>query len=195
MPTTHYYTLGAPSDSATVSAPTAEGLTQGLEIGVEPFSVDPPYDQDRVVYREGVGSAEVGFYNYHRWVASPGRLVQLALVEGLAGAPGIALVEPAASQTVYGGRLGGRVLYLEEVDRPSGAGGAEARVAIRFDLRDAEGETLWSETLSASSRSSRSSRSAAEPAQEAGRTVDLIRDAFDQVVTQARAGLSAALAR
>ena len=136
-----------------------------------------------------MGSTEVGFYNYHRWVSSPGRLVQLALVEGLAGAPGIALVEPAASQTVYGGRLGGRVLYLEEVDRPSGAGGVEARVAIRFDLRDAEGETLWSETLSATSRST------TEPVREAGRIVDLIRDAFEQVVTQARAGLSAALAQ
>ena len=43
-----YYTLGAPSDSATVSASTSKGLTQGLEIGVEPFSVDPPYDQDRL---------------------------------------------------------------------------------------------------------------------------------------------------
>ncbi len=81
------------------------------------------------------------------------------------------------------------MLYLEEVDRP---GGAEARVAIRFDLRDAEGETLWSETLSASSRSS---KSASAPVQDAGQIVDLIREAFDQVVSQARAGLSAALTR
>ncbi len=85
-PTTRYYVL-APSNTApeTVATPTGGS---GLRIGVEPFTVDPPYDRDQLVYRLGVDSVEVGFYSYHRWAAPLSELVAVAVAEGLRGTPG-----------------------------------------------------------------------------------------------------------
>ena len=80
-PTTRYYVL-APSRTAP-EAVTTVAETSGLRVGVEPFTVDPPYDRDQLVYRLGVDSVEVGFYSYHRWAAPLSDLVAVAMAEGL----------------------------------------------------------------------------------------------------------------
>ena len=86
-PTTHYYLLAPKGASLSAGAPASDSA--GLTVGVEPFTVDPPYDRDQLVYRLGLDSVEVGFYTYHRWAAPLGDLVALSLAEGLQGTPGI----------------------------------------------------------------------------------------------------------
>ena len=142
-PTTHYYVL-APTAVTSPPAPASEGL----RIAVEPFTVDPPYDRDQLVYRLGADSLEVGFYTYHRWAAPLGDLVALSLAEGLQGTPGIRSIEPWSSSGEYDALLRGRVLYLEEVDTP---GSQEARLRLELRLVDHDGVVFWSEEVAGSS--------------------------------------------
>ena len=67
MPTTHYYILEPRAGSS-------DDAGAGVAVGVLPFEVDPPYDQDRIVYRIGADSPKVGFYEYHRWAAPLSRM-------------------------------------------------------------------------------------------------------------------------
>ena len=71
-PVPHYYVLDGPMDGPHRGNPVPAG--DGLAIGVAPFRVDPPYDQDRLVYRLGKDAAEVRFYSYHRWAAPLSRM-------------------------------------------------------------------------------------------------------------------------
>ena len=64
-PATHYYLLEVTPKVEARSTAAERGVT----VGVRSFQVDPPYDQDRIVYRVGADSPEVGFYEYHRWAA------------------------------------------------------------------------------------------------------------------------------
>ena len=48
-PVTHYYTLDVPGYGTADSS-------IGLDVGVSPFHVAAPYDQDRIVYRIGESS-------------------------------------------------------------------------------------------------------------------------------------------
>ena len=47
-PESHYYTL-----RLSTTAPGNPSGADGLDVGVSTFHVDPPYDQDRIVYRVG----------------------------------------------------------------------------------------------------------------------------------------------
>jgi uncharacterized lipoprotein YmbA len=119
LPTTHYYVLELDPVAGTNGASAAgAGETAPWTIGVRPFTVDAPYDQDRIVYRVGEGSAEVGFYAYHLWAAPLDAMIAAAVATGLEGTPAVSIVEPAAAGRSYRAWLHGRVLALEEVDLP-----------------------------------------------------------------------------
>lgn len=178
LPATHYYTLGAPPEAANRPAPA--GRDAGAAIGVDSFVVDPPYDQDRIVYRSSPAATEIGFYNYHRWASPLGRLIQQAMVDGVRGARGVGVVEPAGSSGDYDARLGGRVLYLEQID---GGSGRTVRVALELVLRNGS-DVLWSETLEASVGGEITDGS------DAAR---LLGQAFAEIVDAARAGLESRL--
>ncbi len=176
LPETHYYTLfAAQEDRAGGGTPESEGMM----IGVETFVVDPPYDQDRLVYRPDPGSTEVGFYTYHRWASPLGRLVAVALGEGLRGTAGVASIEPAISTGIYSARLRGRVIQFEEIEF---AAAREARLSVEIELVDLSGEVLWKETLTGTGRS----EGGPEPIANFNR-------AFDGLLVPARAGLVSAL--
>ena len=81
MPPTHYYVLLDPSP------PTPAPAHAGPSLGVPPFHVDAPYDQDRLVYRIGADSPEVRFYAYHRWAVPLSRMLAQVASETLAGTP------------------------------------------------------------------------------------------------------------
>jgi len=177
-PTTRYYVL-APSRAAVATSTPAEAV--GLRVGVEPFTVDPPYDRDQLVYRLGVDSVEVGFYSYHRWAAPLSELVAVATAEGLRGTPGVALIEPWTSGGEYTALLHGRVIYLEEIDIP---GQQQARLRMELRLVDLEGATIWSDEVSGS---------AAGQSDTVEQIVEQLYAAFDQALEQARASLSRAI--
>lgn len=177
-PTTRYYVL-APSQAEPATVPTSSE-SQGLRIGVEPFTVDPPYDRDQLVYRLGVDSVEVGFYSYHRWAAPLSELVAVAMADGLRGTTGIRSIEPWTSAGEYDALLHGRVVYLEEIDVPDRQ---EARMRLELRLVGDEGSILWSQEVSGSA--SGHSATVAE-------IVEQLYSAFDQVLQQTRSSLAAA---
>ncbi len=136
LPTTHYYVL-EPQDVAR-SVPAS-----GLTIGVPALRVAAPYDQDRIVYRVGESSAEIGFYAYHRWAAPLGRMLSPIVAEACQGLSGVQRIEPAEADRQYDAYLHGRLVTLEEIDTPDGV-----RVLVRLDLRLVRnGVTVWSETV------------------------------------------------
>ena len=177
-PPTHYYLLAPTRPEPTVEPTTA--ASTGLVIGVDPFTVDPPYDRDQLVYRLGADSVEVGFYTYHRWAAPLGDLVAVSMAEGLEGTPGIHRIEPSTSGGDYSAFLRGRVLYLEEIDVP---GQQLARLALELRLVDREGKTLWSDQVQGTASGTN---------ETVASIVEQLYQAFDQALEQARSGLAAA---
>lgn len=134
-PLTRYYLLG----QLPTAAPGA--VTTGLDVGVRAFEVDPPYDQDRIVYRVGRDDAEVGFYAYHRWAAPLARMLPNLVAARLAGTPGLRSIEPAVPGRRYDAWLAGRVLGLEEIDHDAGQD-VEVRIELVLELPD--GSRVWS---------------------------------------------------
>ena len=156
MPTTHYYVLEP-------RAGASDDVGAGLTVGVLPFEVDPPYDQDRIVYRIGADSPRVGFYEYHRWAAPLSRMLPRIASAAFRDVEGVRRIEPVASGHRYDVRLYGRVITLEEVDT---AGGQHVRMDLVLTLIGSDGSTLWS--AAASGRS------------------DTSADTVEELVTQAR---------
>jgi uncharacterized lipoprotein YmbA len=163
---------------AEVATPSSEST--GLRIGVEPFTVDPPYDRNQLVYRLGTDSVEVGFYTYHRWAAPLGDLVAVSMAQGLRGTPGVDRIEPVTSGGDYSAFLRGRVVYLEEIDLP---GQQMARLSLELRLVDRDGLTLWSGEVEGSATGSN---------ETVAGIVEQLYQAFDQALAQARAGLAQA---
>lgn len=177
-PTTRYYVL-APSREVPASV-TPAADAEGLRIGVEPFTVDPPYDRDQLVYRLGADSVEVGFYTYHRWAAPLSELMAVAMAEGLRGTPGIELIEPWTSAGEYTALLHGRLIYLEEIDVP---GQQQARLRMELRLVDPDGAMIWSDEVSGS---------ASGQSETVEQIVQQLYAAFDQALDQTRASLAQA---
>ncbi len=150
VPTSRYYQLRGPGDAAD-AANVAARTDDGPSLGVLEFRVDPPYDQDRIVYRVGADAAEVGFYAYHRWAAPLSRMLPAVVAGALADLPGLGRVEPARPGGRYDVLLDGRLLALEEVD---GGGLASVRVSLMLRLEDADGTELWSGSVAGSSSAS-----------------------------------------
>jgi len=116
----------------------------GLSVGVKSFRVDPPYDQDRIVYRVGDPSAEIGFYAYHRWAAPLARMLPAVVAEGLVGTVGLSTIEPVTEGRAYEAYLHGRVRVVEEVDLSSGP---TIRLRTELTLRLKDGTELWNHEL------------------------------------------------
>jgi len=137
-PKSHYYVLDLPQ---AVPAPDRAGL----DIGVRAFDIDPPFDQDRIVYRVGAHSPEVGFYAYHHWAVPLTRMLPKAVAAGLAGTEGVGSIEPAQPGLHYDAVLRGRLITLEEIDEPSGQ---HVRIRLSLSLHQ-DNAVLWSYDLTA----------------------------------------------
>jgi uncharacterized lipoprotein YmbA len=140
VPPTHYYVLELREEYR--ASPTTP--REGLRVGVKSFLVDPPYDQDRIVYRVGDPSAEIGFYAYHRWAAPLARMLPAVVAEGLSGTEGLRSVEPVGEGGTYDAYLHGRVRAVEEVDLTSGP---TIRLRAELALRLKDGTELWTHQL------------------------------------------------
>ena len=135
MPETRYYQLAAPAARAPTSGETV--------VVVEPLSTDSAYDDDRIVYRQS--PYRLDYYDYHRWISSPGTMVSDYLAMSLAHTGRFRAVarELTDAAAVV---LGGRVIAIEEVDRSDHRW--EGRIVIELTLTDARtGEALWSQQL------------------------------------------------
>ncbi len=174
IPPTHYYVLSTP-------APPHTTIRKGLRVGVQPFRVNPPYDQDRIVYRVGSESPEVGFYAYHRWAAPLGRMLPGAVSLLLESGNPLASFEPAMPDRNYAAILDGHLLLLEEVDTPAEQ---QARLRLSLVLRSSAGEELWSASVF---------RSVSGQAEGVDEIVLQMRTALEGALRQMRPGITAAL--
>jgi uncharacterized lipoprotein YmbA len=190
LPPTHYYVVEldpAPGGEATrgsSGAATASGATTDAStwtIGVRPFAVDAPYDQDRIVYRVGEGSPEVGFYAYHLWAAPLSSMLAAAVATGLEGAPGVAAVEPVVAGRVYRAFINGRVLAVEEIDL---ADRQLVRAVIELRLVDREGAELWADVVTARGETR---------TEQVGDVVEALSAALGEALGRTRESLGAAL--
>ena len=174
LPTTHYYVLD-PSDLSS-----ARPLGEGLSVGVRTFRADPPYDQDRIVYRVGRHTAEVGFYAYHRWAAPLERMLPRVVAGSFGDLPGVKSIEPAATGRRYDAYLGGRILAFEEIDTPEGQ---RVRVQLHLYLL-LDDEEVWSETVTGNDTLT---------TEDVGQIVQRMRSTLATALESARAGLGQAL--
>jgi uncharacterized lipoprotein YmbA len=143
LPTTHYYTLVEPE------ALHEAGGEGPIEIGVLPFAVDAPFDQDRIVYRPSERSPEIGFYEYHRWAAPLSRMLPTVVADALRemGIPGP--IESVGRGAGHDYLLHGRLRTLIEIDL---ADGQRVVAGLDLSLRDAAGEEIWSGSTSGEER-------------------------------------------
>ena len=179
IPATHYYELRLAPDRA--GAVRASTNPHGLAVGVRLFQVDPPYDQDRIVYRIGEDSPEIGFYAYHRWAIPLSRMLPGVAAEALRGTARVSSIEPVMPGRDYEALLEGRVLILEEVDLPEGQ---RVRVRVALVLRLEDGTEIWSETVASESTAQ---------LREVREVVERMSIALEEALGKARDGLGAAL--
>jgi ABC-type uncharacterized transport system auxiliary subunit len=94
-----------------------------------------------LVYRRSADSTEVGFYEFTRWAAPLGQLLQRDLVRHLQRRGDLGRVEERQRQRAYHRVLRGRVLQAEEVDLPDGR--VAARLRLELQLVDSSGNLCW----------------------------------------------------
>ncbi|HVS15931.1 MAG TPA: ABC-type transport auxiliary lipoprotein family protein [Thermoanaerobaculia bacterium] len=123
-----YYTLDVPT-----APPSAAARAEVLRVGVAPFLVDAPYDQDRIAYRPPGAGHEIAFYHYHRWAVPLSRSLQAGLAEALDALDGVA-AEPARPGATYDAVLIGRLWRLEEVDESA----ESVRVVVEMEVGRAD---------------------------------------------------------
>ena len=142
LPETRYYALGQPGAPTAAAASTgAEAGGAGVTLALEPLETDAGYDDERIVYR--ANAYRLDYYQYHRWSAAPGVLVENYLEQALAQSGRFASVvrDVTPDSPVV---LGGRVMAIEEVDQsPTRWSG---RIVVQLKLSDAQtGELLWTQ--------------------------------------------------
>jgi len=183
LPPTHYYVVEIDPQASSKVGAAGDDPARAWTIGVRPFAVDSPYDQDRIVYRVGEGSAEVGFYAYHLWAAPLSSMLAAAVATGLEGADGVGMVEPITAGRTYRAILDGRVLAIEEIDL---ADRQVVRAEIELRLKGLDGAELWSDVVAARGETR---------TEEVGDIVEAVTVALGEALAAARQSLGAALAK
>jgi len=133
-PQVRYYQLSS-------AAPAAASKAGDKILVVEALSSDTAYDDERIVYRNS--PYKLDYYNYHRWVSTPGALVGGYLGQALARTGDFKAVlreqTPDASLV-----LGGRITALEEVDKDKTHW--VGRIALELTLTDPRtNEVVWAQ--------------------------------------------------
>jgi ABC-type uncharacterized transport system auxiliary subunit len=134
IPPTNFYALRVPP----APAPPAP-RTQAV-LGIERLGAPEVLRHDRLVYYSSAN--QVGFYDYHRWVADPASMLREDLARRIRAGGLFADVQllPARAESNY--FLRGRVLHFEEVDYE---GGPSGRAGLELTLvRASDRQVVWS---------------------------------------------------
>ena len=135
-----YYALTLPAPSAAPSSPAPVRAS----LVVQPFTAQPPYDRDRMVYRSS--PYEFDFYHYHRWVTKPADMLTTLTRRSLQQSGLFTTVYPTPDARADL-RLGGVVRQYEEVDQ---AQAWQAVLSIEVWLsRSREPAPFWFRSYSA----------------------------------------------
>jgi len=133
-----YYTLNLRP------APDPPALEKQTSIAVREFHEPVYLRQGPIVYRST--PEKIGFYEYHRWAADPGKVVSSAVVDDLRASGQFSMV------SMYDGRqdidyvFSGKLEKLEEVDYE---GVVKVEVGLSAQItRVSNGTTVWSNSVS-----------------------------------------------
>ncbi len=150
VPETFYYTV---SDFNRVRENVNQHQAAPLNfvLGVEKFSAEKLYEDDRIIYRDS--PFEVKYYHYRRWAAAPRALVTDEILKQLRASSCCREVVSFPSSGPVDYILTGRVLAFEEWDRDEKWYG---RVALLLQLHEpATRRLLWSDVLQAETPASK----------------------------------------
>lgn len=132
-----YYELQAPAAPAVAANPYPISLLVGR------ITAPHLFRDDRLVYSSG--PEQLGAYAYHRWAEPPDDMIEAMLIEALRASGQYRSVERVSSNARGDYILRGRLISLEEVDKPALA----ARFALELDLfYPKTGTTVWSQLYS-----------------------------------------------
>ncbi len=135
-----YYALALPPPSPAPSGPAPVKAS----LVVRPFTAQPPYNRDRMVYRSS--PYEFDFYHYHRWVTKPSDMLTTLTRRTLQQSGLFTTVYPTPDAQADL-RLGGVVRQYEEVDQ---AQSWQAVLSIEVWLsRSQEPAPFWFQSYSA----------------------------------------------
>jgi ABC-type uncharacterized transport system auxiliary subunit len=131
MPSMHYYDLRYPAavDNAQSSSKYAKTLA------ISSFTAPSLYRQNRVLYRDGNTSNQVGYYDDLRWTSPPTELLTQAALTHFRNSRLFANVIPFSDRSNCDFVLRARIVELEEIDLPDGYHG---RVTLQAELLAAE---------------------------------------------------------
>jgi ABC-type uncharacterized transport system auxiliary subunit len=135
VPQTNYYSLRLPPPPAAAQTPQSAAV-----LGIERFSAPDALHNDRLVFYSSPN--QVGFYDYHRWVADPASMLRDDVARRIEQAGLFANVQllPVRGESNY--YLRGRVLHFEEVDYE---GSVSGRAGLELTLvRGSDRQVLWS---------------------------------------------------
>jgi ABC-type uncharacterized transport system auxiliary subunit len=104
----------------------------------------PPIMRDgRILYQ--VGANEVGTYEYHRWVETPDRMVQNALVRLLRSSGKYQSIDRIIAGAKPDYVVRGKIYEFAEIDKPA----IYTRVSMEIELHEApSNRTVWSHVYS-----------------------------------------------
>ena len=132
----NYYTLAL----APTLAPAGKGGATFGTLVVRDFETAAYLRQGRIVYRES--PTQVGYYEYHRWVADPGTAAATAVIGSLRSSGLFSQIDSDARHIKPDFLLTGKLERLDEIDYP-GAVRVEVKLSARLvDLRTAS--LVWS---------------------------------------------------
>jgi ABC-type uncharacterized transport system auxiliary subunit len=120
--------------------PAAQTPRSRAVLGIERFGATEALRNDRLVYYSSPN--QVGFYDYHRWVADPATMLRDDVARRIHQAGLFADVQLLPARGAVDYYLRGRVLHFEEVDYDGGVGG---RAGLDLTLvRASDRQVVWS---------------------------------------------------
>lgn len=144
VPETFYYTVSE-AGAAAGKADNHRGAPPDIILGVEKFSAEALYEDDRIIYRDA--PFEVKYYHYRRWAAPPRALVTDEFIRQLRASSCCREVLPFPSSGRIDYVLTGRILAFEEWDREEKWHG---RVALLLQIYEpATRRLVWSDVFQA----------------------------------------------
>lgn len=136
-----FYAIEMPSASAPAGAP---AYPVALLIGR--MTAPSVYRDTRIIYQ--TGPAEMGAYEYHRWVDVPADMLTNLLLRQLRASGRYETVQPLSSNASGDYVIRGQLYEFTEVNN---GGSMTARVAFEMDVFEyASGKTVWSKHYSSS---------------------------------------------
>lgn len=139
----HYYDIRFPMEPTQTNAP-----KHAATLAIANFTASSIYRQSRILYREGIESAKVGFYDDRRWISPPTELLSQAAILHFRNSNLFSNVIPYSSGSRADFILRGRITELEEVDLSDGYYG---KITVFAEFIEAEeGRILWSGPVRAS---------------------------------------------